>query len=389
MKNFFRISVGCTALMMVFVCCKQEYIPQLKEKNVKLLVVEGFLNSGQGPTKIRLSRTVNLTDVVVTKAEVGAQVRVEGENGNSFILTGNPNGEYSIAQLALTNNIKYRLWIKTTDGKEYVSDFTPVKYTPPIDSLTWKRESDGVRLYVNTHDPQNATKYYQWEYEETWEFRSSFQSSVKYIRDNTNRIIAMGFKYTDHSVDTTIYKCWKTVNSTSIILGSSERLTADVIYLPFHFLEQGSEKLSILYSINLKQNAISHEKYLFLEKMKKNTEQLGSLFDPQPTQLSGNIHCMTDPNEIVIGFVEISQQQIKRKFIYNYEVSNWNYVTGCFEKEIDNIRDSLEKYGEGLTPTTPSLLSPNGSIIKSYATPDPGCVDCTIGRSNQKPSFWP
>src|SRR5258705_7475113 len=168
MKKNFRIAVGFMVIMILFVCCKQEYIPQVKEKNVRLLVVEGFLNSGQGPTKIRLSRTVNLTDVVVTKAEVGAQVRVEGENGNSFILTGNPNGEYSIAQLALTNNIKYRLWIKTTDGKEYVSDFTPVKYTPPIDSLTWKRESDGVRLYVNTHDPQNATKYYQWEYEETW-----------------------------------------------------------------------------------------------------------------------------------------------------------------------------------------------------------------------------
>lgn len=376
--------------MILFICCKQEYIPQLEEKNLSLLVVEGFLNSGQGPTNIHLSRTVDLANRAATKSELGAQVRVEGENGSSFTLIGNPNGEYSIAQLALANNVKYRLWIKTTDGKEYASDFTPIKYTPPIDSITWQRESDGVRLYVNTHDPQNATRYYQWEYEETWEFRSSFRSSVKYIRDNiTNRIIAMDFKYPDHTVDTTIYKCWKTVNSTSIILGSSERLTADVIYLPFHFINQGSEQLSVLYSINLKQYAISHEKYLFLEKMKKNTEQLGSLFDPQPTQLSGNIHCLTDPNEIVIGFVEISQQQTKRKFIYNNEVDNWNYNPGCFEIEIDNIRDSLAKYGEIVVPTTPSLVSPFGMIIKSYATPDIKCVDCRIGRLNQKPTFWP
>ena len=126
------------------------------------------------------------------------------------------------------------------------------------------------------------------------------------LRDNTNRIIALVYRYPDHSVDTTIYKCWKTLNSTSIIIGSSESLSTDIIYLPFHFIENGSEKLSILYSMKLKQYAVSHEKYLFLQKMKKNTEQTGSLFDPQPSQLSGNIHCLTDPNETVIGYVEIS-----------------------------------------------------------------------------------
>jgi hypothetical protein len=389
MKNFFRITVGFMIIMILFICCKQEYIPQLEEKNLSLLVVEGFLNSGQGPTNIHLSRTVDLANRAATKSELGAQVRVEGENGSSFTLTGNPNGEYSIAQLALANNVKYRLWIKTTDGKEYASDFTPIKYTPPIDSITWQRESDGVRLYVNTHDPQNATRYYQWEYEETWEFHSAFQSSLKYIRNTSNRIIAVVFRYPDHTGDTTIYKCWKTVNSTSITLGSSERLTADVIYLPFHFINEGSEQLSVLYSINLKQYAMSHEKYLFLEKMKKNTEQLGSLFDPQPTQLSGNIHCLTYPNEVVIGFVEISQQQTKRKFIYNNEVGNWNYNPQCLQFEINNLPDSLAKYGENGIPTTPSLLSPFGDIIIFYATPDTRCVDCTIGRSNKKPSFWP
>jgi len=387
MKKNLDIAISCMVIIILLIGCKQEYMPQVKEKNVRLLVVEGFLNSGQGQTKIRLSRTVNLTDFIGTKAEIGAQVRVEGENGSSFILTGNTNGEYSIAQLTLANNVKYRLWIKTTDGKEYASDFTPIKYTPPIDSITWKRESDGVRLYVNTHDPQNTTRYYQWEHEETWEFRSAFGSSLKYISNGVS-IIGVDYKFPDHTEDTTIYKCWKTINSTSIILGSSEKLTADVIYLPFHFVEQGSEKLSVLYSVNLKQNAISHEKYLFLEKMKKNTEQLGSLFDPQPTQLSGNIHCLTDPNEIVIGFVEISQQQTKRKFIYRNEVGNWNYLSGCFETEIHNHRDSIAKYASGLTPTVPALLSQLGAIVTFNAAPEP-CVDCRVGRSNQRPSFWP
>ena len=389
MKTNFKINICCATLMMLFVCCKQEYIPPVNEENANLLVVEGFLNSGQGSTTIRLSRSVALSDTTQKKFEFGAKVNVEGEDGNSFALAGIGNGEYSIAQLPLINNVKYRLRIKTIDGKEYASDFASIKFTPPIDSITWQRESEGLRLYVNTHDPQNATKYYQWEFEETWEFHSAYYSSLNYVRDNTNRIIALVYKFPDHSVDTTIYKCWKTLNSTSIIIGSSENLATDVIYLPFHFIENGSEKLSILYSMKLKQYAVSHEKYLFLQKMKKNTEQTGSLFDPQPSQLSGNIHCLTDPKETVIGYVEISQEQTQRIFIFNNQVSNWNYDKGCVRYEIDNSLDSIAKYGAELTPMTPSALDPLGGILKFFATNDVKCVDCRIGRTNQKPPFWP
>ena len=389
MKTNFKINICCATLMMLFVGCKQEYIPPVNEENENLLVVEGFLNSGQGPTTIHLSRSVELTDTTQKKFELGAKVNVEGENGSSFALAGNTRGEYSIAQLPLLNNVKYRLHIKTIDGKEYASDFVSIKITPPIDSITWQRESEGVRLYVNTHDPQNATKYYQWEFEETWEFRSDYYSSLRYVRDNSNRVTALVYRYPDHSVDTTIYKCWKTLNSTSIIIGSSENLSTDIIYLPFHFIEQGSEKLSVLYSINLKQYAVSHEKYLFLQKMKKNTEQTGSLFDAQPSQLSGNIHCLTNPTEAVIGYVEITQEQTQRIFISHSQVSDWKYDPGCSNYEIDNNLDSIAKYASDLTPMYPTALDALGNILKFNAASDVKCVDCRIGRTNQKPSFWP
>jgi len=389
MKTNFKINICCATLMMLFVGCKQEYIPPANEENENLLVVEGFLNSGQGATTIRLSRSVELTDTTQKKFELGAKVNVEGENGSSFVLTGNTRGEYSIVQLPLLNNVKYRLHIKTIDGKEYASDFVSIKITPPIDSITWQRESEGVRLYVNTHDPQNATKYYQWEFEETWEFRSDYYSSLRYVRDNSNRVTALVYRYPDHSVDTTIYKCWKTINSTSIIIGSSENLSTDIIYLPFHFIEQGSEKLSVLYSINLKQYAVSHEKYLFLQKMKKNTEQTGSLFDAQPSQLSGNIHCLTNPTEAVIGYVEITQEQTQRIFISHSQVSDWKYDPGCSNYEIDNNLDSIAKYASDLTPMYPTALDALGNILKFNAASDVKCVDCRIGRTNQKPPFWP
>jgi hypothetical protein len=123
--------------------------------------------------------------------------------------------------------------------------------------------------------------------------------------------------------------------------------------------------------------------------MKKNTEQTGSLFDAQPSQLSGNIHCLTDPNEFVIGYVEITQEQNQRIFISHSQVSDWKYDPGCSNYEIDNNLDSIAKYASGLTPMYPSALDALGNILKFKAASDVKCVDCRIGRTNQKPPFWP
>jgi Domain of unknown function (DUF4249) len=387
MKNYFKTASRLAIMILLFAGCRQQYEPRVDAKNIRLLVVEGFLNSGQGPTMICLSRTANLKDTAI-RPEPGAQVNVEGDNGSRFTLTGNSNGEYSVPQLILDNNEKYRLHIKTVDGKEYISDFASVKYTPPIDSITWQRENDGLRLYANARDPQNATRYYQWKYEETWEFHSAFYSSLKYVWDTvTSKIINVVFKNSDLSADTAIYQCWNTLNSTSIILGSTEKLTADVVYLPVQYIEPRSEKLSVLYSLNLRQYAISQEEYLFLQKMKKNTEQVGSIFDAQPSQLSGNIHCLTDPNEIVIGYIGVTQEQVKRIFIYNSQVPGWNYDPGCVQVLIDNNLDSIAKHGYDLTPTLPAKISFYG-IISFYASTLP-CVDCTLRGKHQRPSFWP
>jgi len=158
--------------------------------------------------------------------------------------------------------------------------------------------------------------------------------------------------------------------------------------LPVQYIEPHSEKLSVLYSINLRQYAISHDEYLFLQKMKKNTEQLGTIFDPQPSEISGNIHCLTDSNETVIGHVEITQEQVKRIFISNSQVPGWNYDPGCYFFEIANKPDSIKQHGIGLMPTFAAATDPLGGIISFYASM-PQCVDCTLRGVHQKPDFWP
>jgi len=363
--------------------CKQVYEPKISSPSLGYLVVEGFINSGTGVSTVRLSRTVKLVDTVLVIYEHNARVSIENNNNESFLLPEGVNGNYTSAVLSLNPTLQYRVRIITQNGNEYLSDFAAVRYTLAIDSISWRVENGGVQLYVKTHDDQNSTKYYRWTYSETWEFHSPFLKTMSYIIDPTSHL-AVGI-VGPGAADTTIYKCWRTQNSTNILLGSSEKLSTDKIFLPIRYVDPQSDELSVLYYIQLRQYSLTQDAYLFYQKLKKNTEQVGTLFDPQPSELEGNIHCINDPAELAIGFIEVSQEQQKELFIHHDDLPiTWLPHIPCLELELEN-HPPLD---QSVIPTRLGKLGPFNSIATYYAA-DPICVDCTLRGTNVKPSFWP
>jgi hypothetical protein len=162
----------------------------------------------------------------------------------------------------------------------------------------------------------------------------------------------------------------------------------DVIFKPFLFINQGDRKISELYSINLRQYAITKSGYEFLEKMKRNTEQIGSIFDAQPSQLQGNIHCVTDENEPVVGYINVCSVEEKRLFIKSSDVPLWNFNTKCEEWSIPNIKDSiLDAIQTGNLPTDGLIYA--GPAIVRFGVTTVDCINCTLSGTNVKPAFWP
>jgi len=62
--------VAAMVIILMFAHCKQVYDPQIAAANTRLLVVEGFINSGAGSTTIRLSRTGDFKDTAI-RPELG------------------------------------------------------------------------------------------------------------------------------------------------------------------------------------------------------------------------------------------------------------------------------------------------------------------------------
>ena len=126
-------------LLIIVFACREKFALSVKSPPTGYLVVEGFINTGLGSTDITLSRSNIVSDQTI-HYETGAAVQVEGDDNSIYSLSESSPGVYHSDQLHLGIAQQYRLRIKTTSGGEYLSDFTEVRSTPPIDSVNWERK---------------------------------------------------------------------------------------------------------------------------------------------------------------------------------------------------------------------------------------------------------
>src|SRR5258708_6372267 len=215
-------SVYFFLLLFAVSACKKPFNPTVISSPSHYLVVEGVINTGNDSTIIKLSRTVKLDSQTTVNPVLSASVVVESDQNNSYPLTSNGNGGYISTGLNLPVSQKYRLKIVTGDGQQYLSDFVPVKQTPAIDSIGYVIKDGNVQLYVNSHDPANATRYYRWDFNETWMFHSKYGSD--FVLDPT------GTKIIPRPSSQQIFYCFGNDISSNILLASTAKLDKDVVY---------------------------------------------------------------------------------------------------------------------------------------------------------------
>ena len=364
-------------IVIAFAKCVKPYNPPALQARNNYLVVDGFINTEANQvTVINLSRTRSISDSVTqTDPELGASIQIVSNDGPTYPLTETGNGNYQSAALQLDNAKTYQLKITTSNGNNYSSDLVPCANAPQIDSLTWQQTGD-VHVYLYTHDPANNTRYYKWDYTETWEYKSPLQGYyvVKgnhiYVSDTTDQIDS----------------CWQSDLSSDILTGSSVALSDDVISkAKVATVPQNDEKIFVRYSIFVRQRGITADAYKYWGIVQKNSQDRGGLFDVQPGQLVGNIHCETDPTEPVIGFINASNETSYRIFIDHKELTNWDVgADTCDQKTTPQDPNDWSNYVYSDPDYTVFFFSGHDIVIAQKI-----CLDCTVhGGTNHRPTFW-
>jgi hypothetical protein len=365
--------------------CRKPYDPPAIKANNHFLAVDGVINTGPfSSTSITLTRSLNLLDTVTDIPELNAHVLIQNASGAVFPLTDTgANGVYVSVPLNLDPSQKYQLSITTSDGNKYLSDLVTPKTAPPIDSLTFQIVNDPVTadqaltVYVNAHDPTNNTRYYRWQYIETWQHQSIYQTFWG-LRNDSIYFLGPG---------ESTYNCWSTGNSKSILLGSSVNLSADVIsQVPIATFHQNDPKMDVRYSMLVRQYPLDFEAYNYWLTIQKNSQTLGGLFDPQPAQITGNMHSITNPASPVLGYISASSVQEKRFFVGPLGWQS-NPLTYCpFDTiPVNPVNELIYTYPD----TSFALYYFISSFPAVMLLTRKECLDCRYqGGTNIQPPYW-
>ena len=371
---------SCLAALLLVGCISVFVPPDDMKEMAGLLVVDGvILEEG---TRITLSRTVklneeNLAEFYLFEDINHAKIHVIDENLNTIAVATQEYswGPYIVKEkISFVPGMKYALDIQTSDFKHYRSAFVTPMSSPEIDSVSYQiKDGHSIDFFVSTHDPTNQTNCFMWDFEEVWEIRSKYFMSLMYD------LFSKTFSIPQSLNGDNRHYCWASDYSKSLMVASSQKYTGTVIRNhKIHSIQPGTSRYSYLYCLSVRQYGLDDEAYLYFENLQKNLDEGGSLFAPQPSEIAGNIECLSDPEVKVIGYIFASKASSFRLYVPMAQ-----HDLSWFEDQIDcsntsGMPDNQEiAYGWGL-----GLLG-NEYIRRS-------CLDCTMrGGSKIKPDYWP
>ena len=354
--------------------CISQFIPKTSEDK-ELLVVEGLITDNTDINAIKLSRSLPLGTKVTLNPVSGYLVTISDDLGNTYSLTETTPGTYvtNPSEFHGTVGRSYTLHLNPNSPKNshyYESYAMEMKPVPPIDSLFYEKviiepasnssaEKTGAQIYLNTHDPENACRYYRWEFTETWEF------ILPYMVPNNI--------------------CWISANSDVINIKNTTIIAEDKIErFPLNYISNETDRLREKYSILVNQYSMNEDEYLYWEKLQNYSQQVGGLYDMVPSAVPSNVYCIDDPNQKVQGYFSVSSATSKRIFIKDHFVglANPYSVDKCVA---DTIFGGSLPVGlnESIWIIASQFMPPY--VVTTYSK---GCYDCTVRGTKTPPDFW-
>lgn len=366
MKHLF-IYLSC---LLVLSTCVKPYEPEIK-KYERVIVIDATLTDNGRPPVVQLSYSRKVGGPDQEKIS-GALVTILSSDGNKYQLAEQSKGTYTytLPMFPVTIGTAYQLVVEH-EGNVFRSSMEKLLPACPISDISFQPKDDlsGVDLLFSTDEVDTASRYYLWKLTETWKFRTPIYSVQKSVNKDL---------------------CYATARD-ELRLGTTELFARNKFTrYPFLFIPASQPQLCIRYSILVEQLSVSRSTYMYLNHVKKTNELAGSLFDPIPANMNGNITSETAP---VIGNFQVSSLKSKRIYIDRSDLPRDMVVSAGMEEcrlEVASLEAATSRYRDSLADimiVMDTISEPSGLYVRF--TTSEYCYDCTAaGAPNKAPSWW-
>ena len=368
-------------LITVFSSCIEPYSPNYGGQTTPKFVVYGQITDQEGYQTVSISKSSTIGSPKYNPLSYCA-VKITDSNGNTFNLNEFEAGNYRVwmAQEFLNPGTSYQVDILNSSGVEILSDFDQMPESSEIDSIYYIRKDipttnpqkplKGVQFYVDLDARNTNSHFYRWEITETWEHHAAYPKIWYWNMSSIIKVTPPDFSK---------FYCWSTQKIGNIYTLSTENLIENRYkMLPFHFVDNLSQRLTYCYSLLVNQFGLSEPAFRYWDKLRINSNDQGGLYGTQPLRIKGNLKSTTNPDLEILGFFSASSKRTKRIFVRNVENLELYYLE-CGSRMIE--RGDLNKEEPVYLIDVPEQ---GLRIIEDL------CVECNkYGGSLVKPDYWP
>lgn len=379
------------AALLCAVSCVYPFNPEIPSGAGGMLVIEGDILIGE-ISPVSVTYTAPLSNTHVRLDPVSADVWVEDDRGGIYEVRDVEEGVYNVDMTGADPSLQYRLHVINKDNsKEYVSAFGRCCSEPVIDSLSYIIDEERGKLNIALSMHARDESYFRWSYVEDWEYHAYFNASIKYIPPEMSTNFwgppqPMGPGSIEPMFPESTYYCWGHHDSDAIMIFSTEKQNDDrFVDLEFLPIARDDRKISSVYHIEVRLEPLTRDAYLYWDNMRTNSAFSADLFTPTPSDMVGNISCVQDGSEQVLGFINVARRAKKRLYVDNAETR--------FYRKIEKFDDPVElSQGEWYHYYSNGYLPYYTEIPGNYSTTYWAlrrCVDCTVmGGTVKRPSWW-
>ena len=391
MIKFLRI-LAVAAAVLTLGGCVYDFTPdpdELQMEDINVVVIEGDIVVG-GITSVRVGYSLPLqgTDPNPSAGSYNswkASVWVESADGKIWGGETSELGEYTIDTRELDLDGSYRLCVSIPSKGEYLSEFRKALVAPQIEKLSYSvpQDSSCVHIEVSTKGGSGEVGYYRWEYEEAWDGSPEIVPELEFspaLRE---------MYYMSTSKKEQFSNCFRVKRSTDIIVANTEKLQDNIISdNRISTISATDRRIAKGYCITVSQSCLDKEGYSYWESMKKNTSGTGGLFAPQPSEVRGNITSVLDPQENVIGYVNVVTKATCRLFIPDMALGIYDKMACIRDMTYFNSISWPNAYNKyGMRPVAYLKNEAGFDIVTEAHWAPKACVEvenCTV-----KPDYWP
>ena len=285
-------------LAVISLSCLDKVTVPIRQETEKL-VVEGGISNDSTAYSVKLSLTRQFGNSFEISPVRGALLTIS-DNLSSVILRASPleAGVYRVPSKQLIGRPGqiYTLNIKLPDGREYVSSPEKMPLPVPIAKVYAQFNggtNTGYQVFVDVKDPASAENFYRW---------TAFSI---YKRKTTGIAVGFGGRCCD--------VCWIRTTNNEPNLFSDANVNGGLL-----------QKRPVIFSpvfaftphhIEVTQQSLTREAYQFWKRYQEQFTRTGSIFDPTPAPILGNVVNKSQVDDIALGYFSASSVSRSRVVI--------------------------------------------------------------------------